>query len=72
MTDNRSIFYEDWRECLKSHYTHVISHNDHVTEPTLHNVLLRVGFTEEEIKEIAIRAKMRDVDASPEDLPGLD
>lgn len=72
MTENRSIFYENWRDCLKAHYTHVIRANDQVTEPTLHNVLLRVGFSEDEIKEIAIRAKMRDTDASPDELPGLE
>lgn len=72
MTSQRSIFYEDWRNCLQSHYMHVIAHDDSVTEPTLHQVLLSVGFTESEIKEMAIRAKMRDTDASPDSLPGLE
>ena len=72
MTDRRSIFYDDWRDCLQSHYMHVIRHNDHVTEPTLHNVLLRVGFSEDEIKEMAIRARMRDTDATLGELPTLE
>ena len=72
MSDNRSIFYEDWRDCLRSHYMYVIHHNDKVTEPTLHKVLQTVGFSEDEIRQMAIEAKMRDVDASPDELPGLE
>jgi hypothetical protein len=72
MSDNRSVFYDDWRDCLQSHYSHVIRVNDRVTEPTLRAVLLRVGFSEDEIRELAIRAKMRDTSTSPEDLPGLE
>ena len=72
MSDNQSLFYEDWRACLRAHYMHVVSTNDRVTEPTLHEVLLKVGFSENEIREIAIQAKMREVDAAPGDLPGMD
>lgn len=71
MSDNPSIFAEEWRACLRQHYMYVIEHDDHVTEPTLHGVLLRVGFSEDEIKEIAIQAKMRDTDATLDELPGL-
>ncbi len=72
MSDNRSIFYDDWRECLRSHFMHVVRHHDTVTEPTLHNVLLRVGFSEDEIREMAVQARMRDTDATPDELPGLE
>ncbi len=44
---------------------------DKATEPTLKKVLLRVGFSEEEIAEMAVIARMRDVDATPSELPGL-
>ncbi len=69
---NKSIFYEDWRACLRAHYIHVIRTRDTVTEPTLRNILLSVGFNEAEINEMAIQARMRDVDAAPDDLPGLE
>lgn len=69
---NKSIFYEDWRACLRAHYIHVIRTRDTVTEPTLRNILLSVGFSEAEINEMAIHARMRDTDAAPEDLPGLE
>jgi len=72
MSEGRSIFYENWRDCLRAHYMHVIRTQDRVTEPTLHGVLLRVGFSEDEIKEMAVRARMREVDAAPGDLPRLD
>lgn len=72
MSEGRSIFYENWRDCLRAHYMHVIRTQDRVTEPTLHGVLLRVGFSEDEIKEMAVRARMREVDATPGDLPALD
>ena len=65
------VFADEWRACLRQHYMYVIQHNDTVTEPTLHGILLRVGFSEEEIREIAIQAKMRDTDATPGELPGL-
>ena len=72
MADERSIFHEDWRACLRAHYMHVIRINDAVTEPTLHSVLARVGFSDDEIKQMAVEAKMRDTDASLDELPGLD
>ncbi len=72
MSEGRSIFYDNWRDCLRAHYMHVIRTQDHVTEPTLHGVLLRVGFNEDEIKEMAVRARMREIDAAPGDLPQLD
>jgi hypothetical protein len=72
MSDKRSIFYQDWRDCLRAHYMHVIRTNDQITEPTLHGVLIRTGFTEDEIKEMAVQARMRDTEAHPDDLPSLD
>lgn len=72
MSDNRSIFYEEWRACLRAHYMDVVQNDDLVTEPTLKGVLLEVGFSEDEVREMAIAAKMRDVDASPDTLPGLE
>ncbi len=71
MSDNQNIFSQDWRDCLRAHYMHVIRTNDSVTEPTLHQILLNVGFSEDEIKEMAIVARMRDTDATPGELPGL-
>lgn len=70
--DDKSIFYEDWRACLRAHYMHVIRSRDTVTAPTLRDILLSVGFSEAEINEMAIRARMRDTGAAPDELPGLE
>ncbi len=72
MAEGRSIFHDDWRACLRAHYLHVIRSGDRVTEPTLRAVLERVGFSEDEIRQMAIEARMRDTDAHPDDLPGLE
>ncbi len=72
MAEGQSIFHQDWRACLRAHYMHVIRIGDKVTEPTLHGVLTRVGFSDDEIKQMAVEAKMRDTDAFPDELPGLD
>lgn len=72
MSADRSPFHQDWRACLRAHYMHVIRIGDAVTEPTLRSVLTHVGFSEDEIKQMAIEAKIRDTDTSPDDLPGLD
>ena len=72
MSEQRSIFYQDWRDCLRAHYMHVVRTRDQITEPTLHGVLLRVGFSEDEIKEMAVRARIRETDTDPGDLPALD
>ncbi len=45
-------FFNEWQECLRAHYQHVIRENDLVTEPTLHGVLLRTGFNEEQINRL--------------------
>ncbi len=47
----RSVFFDDWRDCLRSHFFHVVKIRDEVTEPTLRNVLLEAGVSAEEIEE---------------------
>ena len=38
-----SIFSDEWRGCLVSHYTHVLRSDDHRTERSLRGVMLDVG-----------------------------
>ena len=52
MSQNKSIFYDEWRACLKEHYLHVVRIGDSITEPSLREVLLDMGFAEEEIQAI--------------------
>ena len=49
MSDQRSIFFDEWQACLRAHYVHVLRTNDSVTEPTLRHVLHQTGITDEEL-----------------------
>ncbi len=49
---NRSIFYEDWRDCLRAHYLHVIRTNDTNNEASLYTVLRDTGFSDDEIADM--------------------
>jgi hypothetical protein len=44
-------FYEQWRECLRTHYKFVLNQNDTSNEKSLETVLLQVGFTNEDIRQ---------------------
>jgi hypothetical protein len=52
MSKNQSIFFEEWRACLREHYLHVVRTGDTITEPTLRTVLLETGFTEDDLEEL--------------------
>ncbi len=52
MSDNRSLFFDEWQACLRAHYIHVVRTNDTVTEPTLRHVLHQTGLTDEELAHL--------------------
>lgn len=58
----KSPFSDDWRQCLKAHYSHVVRVNDYKTKKTLSSVLHGIGYTDKELLDWEIRATMRDVD----------
>jgi hypothetical protein len=67
-----SVFTDDWRQCLREQYKHVIRTNDEVTRPSLTRVLYSVGFTDDELRQLAVEATMH-VDDVPEGfVPDLD
>lgn len=47
MAGRRSVFYEEWRDCLHSHYLYVLETKDEITEPTLRHVLVEAGVAPE-------------------------
>jgi len=51
-----SIFSDEWRDCLRAHYTHVVRMDDKGTEKTLRHVMIEAGFTESELKEMYVLA----------------
>jgi hypothetical protein len=52
MSRERSVFFDEWQACLRSHYVHVIRSQDEVTEPTLRHVLLQTGLTQAELEAL--------------------
>jgi hypothetical protein len=64
-------FAQAWRDCLQAHYMHVIRSADHVTEPTLTQVMQDVGFTEHDLTELRVRATMHVDDVGADFVPDL-
>jgi hypothetical protein len=56
---NESPFHAEWRRCLREQYKEVIRSHDTVTERTLVKVLYRVGFTDDELRQLYLEATMR-------------
>jgi hypothetical protein len=52
-----SLFFEEWRSCLHAHYLYVLRTGDTITEPTLRQVLLNTGFTEDDVAEMRAEAE---------------
>ncbi len=45
----QNIFEDDWRDCLRAHFAHVIKERDTNNETSLITVLAQTGFTETDI-----------------------
>jgi hypothetical protein len=52
MSDQHSLFFDEWKACLRAHYVYVLRAGDHVTEPTLRQVLLQTGLSEEDLQAL--------------------
>lgn len=70
--DSPNIFADDWRECLAAHYMHVIRTEDHVTRPTLTQILHDAGFNDGELNELQVRATIRAEDMPDGFVPDMD
>lgn len=69
---SENIFADDWRDCLRSHYMHVIRTNDRVTEPSLRIVMNQAGFSDAELAEFRVRATMHVDHLDGDFVPDLD
>lgn len=67
-----SIFTDEWRDCLREHYKYVIRKQDNVTRKTLEPVLEKMGFREDELRELQVQATMHVDDVSEDFVPQLD
>ncbi len=73
---SRSIFYDNWRDCLRAHYVHVLQTEDVANEVSLRTVLLDTGFEDHELNMIRnhvlglaqIEAQLPEVEAPAESL----
>lgn len=67
-----SIFADDWRDCLKAHYSYIVHEQDVRTERTLLGVMQDVGFNEDELKELRVHATMHIDDVGADFVPDLE
>lgn len=61
-----SIFQDEWRECMRAHYMDVCHRDDQRTLRSLLRVMVDIGFTDDELAEMRVRATMR-ADEMPAD-----
>ncbi|MCB9452268.1 MAG: hypothetical protein H6672_12575 [Anaerolineaceae bacterium] len=67
-----NIFADEWRDCLRAHYQHVIRTGDQVTEPSLRVVMHQAGFDDSELAELRVRATMHVDDTDADFVPDMD
>ncbi len=65
MGEYRSIFSEEWRDCLRAHYRYVIRAQDTLTEQTLRQVLMQTGMGEDELLDLQRQALGYDPSLTP-------
>ena len=67
-----SIFTDEWRDCLRAHYTYVVRMSDHGTEKTLRGVMYEAGFSEDEVKQLYLLATAHVDDVGVDFVPDLE
>ncbi len=69
---SRSPFFEEWIQSLREHYMNVIRTEDTVTEQSLIHVMHEVGFSEDELRDLRIRATMHVDEVGEDFVPNID
>ncbi|MBZ0292509.1 MAG: hypothetical protein K8L99_08060 [Anaerolineae bacterium] len=67
-----NVFADDWRDCLREQFMHVVRSGDDITLPSLTRVMHDVGFTDEELAELRVRATMHVDDVDEDFVPDMD
>ena len=67
-----SIFSQEWRDCLRAHYTTVVRASDHVTEKTLRTVMFEAGFSEDDLRQLYIQATAHVDNVGDDFVPDMD
>jgi hypothetical protein len=65
----KSPFEAEWHESLRAHMMYVYRINDKVTERTLRGVLLQVGFSEDDLREMYVLATAHVDDVGADFIP---
>jgi hypothetical protein len=66
-----SPFTDEWRACLREHYKETARANDRETLRTLGGVMNRVGFGEDELRQLYVEATMRADEMPPDFVPNM-
>jgi hypothetical protein len=74
----RSIFFDEWRNCLKAHYSTFVQ-QEYLPQPerkahakdALEGVLHRMGFSEDDLHDLYVRATMRVEDVPENFVPEM-
>lgn len=61
--DTQSVFYEEWLRSLREQYKQVVRKDDHVTLSSLTAVMRQIGFRDDELAQLHIKATMHVDDA---------
>ncbi len=67
-----SFFSQEWRDCLRAHYTYVVRQGDQGTEKTLHTVMVEAGFGEDEVRQLYVMATAHVDDVGTDFVPDLE
>ncbi|NWF70144.1 MAG: hypothetical protein HXY40_13750 [Chloroflexi bacterium] len=67
-----SVFADEWRDCLRAHYMHVVRTQDTVTLKSLLSVMHEAGFGEDELRALQVRATMHVDEIGADFVPDLE
>lgn len=64
-----SVFSDEWRDCLREQYKHVMRQDDQLTRRSLVKVMYQVGFSDDDLERLGVEATMRAEDMPDDYVP---
>ncbi len=68
---SENIFADDWYDCLREHFMDVVRQQDHKTLNSLTAVMLEVGYSEADLREMQVMATAHVDDVGEDFVPDL-
>ncbi len=68
---SENIFADDWYTCLREQYMEVVRQQDHKTLNSLTSVMLEVGYSESDLREMQVMATAHVDDVGVDFVPDL-